>query len=94
MSLYMSKYLIVGNLMHWLKFISFLLSCRSKRFVSLTRGAVGWSVVCDYDIYWSYSYESRHEIFNNVVCTTSKFSDQPAHTRSLIRAFASRWTML
>ena len=31
-----------------------------------------------------------HEISNNVVCATSKCSDQPAHTRSLIRAFASR----
>ena len=29
-----------------------------------------------------------HEISNNVVCATSKGSDQPAHTRSLIRAFA------
>ena len=27
---------------------------------------------------------------NNVVCATSKASDQPAHTCSLIRAFASR----
>ena len=32
----------------------------------------------------------RHEISNNVVYATSKASDQPAHTRSLIRAFASR----
>ena len=32
--------------------------------------------------------EPVHEIFNNVVCATSKASDQPAHTRSLIRAFA------
>ena len=31
-----------------------------------------------------------HEISNNVVCATSKASDQPAHTRSLIRVFASR----
>ena len=31
-----------------------------------------------------------HEISNNVVCATSKASDQPAHTRSLIRAFAIR----
>ena len=29
------------------------------------------------------------KIFNNVVCATSKASDQPAHTRSLIIAFAS-----
>ena len=33
--------------------------------------------------------EPRYEISNNVVCATSKASDQPAHTRSLIRAFAS-----
>ena len=32
----------------------------------------------------------RHEISNNVVCATSNASDQPAHTRSLIRAFAIR----
>ena len=30
-----------------------------------------------------------HEISNNVVWLTSKGSDQPAHTHSLIRAFAS-----
>ena len=34
--------------------------------------------------------EPVHEITNNVVCATSKASDQPAHMRSLIRAFASR----
>ena len=34
--------------------------------------------------------EPVHAIFNNVVCATSKASDQPAHMRSLIRAFASR----
>ena len=32
--------------------------------------------------------EPVHEISNNVVCAPSKASDQPAHTRSLIRAFA------
>ena len=36
----------------------------------------------------------RHEISNNVVCATSKASDQPAHTRSLIRAFACRLNIL
>ena len=34
--------------------------------------------------------EPQHEISNNVVGATSKASDQPAHTHSLIRAFASR----
>ena len=33
-------------------------------------------------------FEPRHEISNNVVCGTSKASDQPAHMRSLIRVFA------
>ena len=36
-------------------------------------------------------YEPMHEISNNVACATSKASDQPAHTRSLIRAF--RWSL-
>ena len=35
-----------------------------------------------------------HEISNNLVCATSKASDQPAHMRSLIRAFASRLSIL
>ena len=38
--------------------------------------------------------EPRHEISNNVVYATSKGSDQPAHTRSLIRAFANRLNIL
>ena len=38
--------------------------------------------------------ELQHEISNKVVCATSKGSDQPAHTRSLIRAFASRLNVL
>ena len=37
--------------------------------------------------------ERQHEISNNVVCATSKGSDQPAHMRSLIRAFASHLTV-
>ena len=40
------------------------------------------------------SYEPVHEISNNVVRATSKASDQPAHTRSLIRAFASRLSII
>ena len=35
-----------------------------------------------------------HEIFNHVVCATSKASDQRARTRSLIRAFVSRLSIL
>ena len=39
-------------------------------------------------------FEPRDEISNNVVYATIKGSDQPAHTRSLIRAFASRLNIL
>ena len=38
--------------------------------------------------------EPVHDISNNVVCATSKASDQPAHMRSLIRAFACRLNIL
>ena len=40
------------------------------------------------------AFEPQHEISNNVVCAASKASYQPAHTRSLIRAFASRLNTL
>ena len=36
------------------------------------------------------AFEPRQEIFSNVVCATSKASDQPAHTRSLIGAFTRK----
>ena len=39
-------------------------------------------------------FEPGNEISNNEVCATSKGSDQPAHTRSLIRTFASRPQMV
>ena len=39
-------------------------------------------------------FEPVHEISNKVVCATSKVSDQPAHMRSLIRAFASHLSVL
>ena len=38
--------------------------------------------------------EPVHEISKNVLCATSEVSDQPAHTRSLIRTFASRLCIL
>ena len=40
------------------------------------------------------SFEPRQEISNKVVCAISKGSDQPVHTRSLIRAFISRLNIL
>ena len=38
--------------------------------------------------------EPQHKISNNVVCATSKGSDQPVHTCSLIRAFACHLNIL
>ena len=43
------------------------------------------------DIYYN---EPVHEISNNVVGAPNKASDQPAHLRSLIKAFASRLSIL
>ena len=47
----------------------------------------GSPVFTPYQHKWKIN-EPRHEISNNVVCVTSNGSDQPARTRSLIRAFA------
>ena len=47
-------------------------------------------LVTAYNAAWpEHTFEPQHEISNNVVCATSKASDQPALMRSLIRAFAS-----
>ena len=43
---------------------------------------------------WVMRYEPRNENSNYVVCATSIGSDQTGHTRSLIRAFASRLNIL
>ena len=53
-------------------------------------------LICSYDYVMVIKIvnEPVHEIFNNEVCATSKASDQPAHARSLIRAFASRLSII
>ena len=50
----------------------------------------------DYDIYVFFLWQNEpwHDISNSVVCATKKASEQPAHTRCLIRAFASRLNIL
>ena len=54
-----------------------------------------WQIIHSYLYKFSiFQHELQHEIKNNVVYVTSKGSDQPAHTRSLIRAFASRLNIL
>ena len=49
-----------------------------------------WSSEPSMLAYHRQNNEPRHEISNNVVCATSKGSDQPAHMHSLFRAFTSR----
>ena len=50
--------------------------------------------IVDRITWWELQYEPVHEISNNVVCATSRASDQPVHTHSLIRVFASRLSMV
>ena len=40
------------------------------------------------------THEPRHEFSNNVAFATSKASDQPAHTRSLIKTYACRLNII
>ena len=44
-------------------------------------------------IYGKIKYEPRHEISNNVVCATSKGSDQPGHTHSLMMMMMMSWSL-
>ena len=45
-------------------------------------------------VFVSFKIEPWCGISNNVICATSEASDQPAHKRRLIRAFASRLSVL
>ena len=61
---------------------------------------LGWDFLVPQQYTWwillflVYIIEPVHEISKNVVCATSKASDQPAQKRSLMRAFASRLSIL
>ena len=55
---------------------------------------VDLDLLVDQDLHCVTTDEPGHEIFNNVVRESNKRSDQPAHTHSLIRAFASRLNIL
>ena len=57
---------------------------KSRRFIVYIEGFTGYT--------FQNLYEPVHVISNNVVCATGK--DQPAHTGSMIRAFASRLSIL
>ena len=74
--------------------------CEIPQFSCLTGQCINMSKVDDNEVDCDDAsdegklFEPVHEISNNVVCATSEASDQPAHMRSLIRAFASRLSIL
>ena len=69
------------------------LTWRHKNFLAIYRDVKQGDGLCRL-LFNIFIYEPQHEISNNVVCATSKASDQPTHIRSLIRAFDSRLNIL
>ena len=61
-----------------------MISCR---FIAALCSSAGKGLT-SWPLFVMFENEPRHEISNNVVCATNKGSDQPAHVRSLIGAFA------
>ena len=78
----------------WVKTTEIVIWCARKEFLS--QGKISGVLVFEsiHSILILISFEPRHEISNNMVCATSKGFDQPAHERSLIRAFATRLNIL
>ena len=67
---------------------------RNKRVPRLPHPFLAWKRNITGEKCFIKRYDPVHEISNNVVCATSKASDQPVQTRSLIRAFAIRLSIL
>ena len=63
-----------------------LLTVHHLVFLSLKEGTCQNATLLEITCHGSFE---PHEISNSVVCATSKGSDQTAHMRGLIRAFAS-----
>ena len=84
------------------KGLTYWLSCVWCLFVFLLLSNMVSPIQCVTWLYWflnfafffTYLNEPVHEISNNVVCATSKASDQAAHTHSLIRAFGGCLSIL
>ena len=72
---------------HHLEFLCLKGGCRGSSESTLVKMSNCWK-------FHAAAHEPVHELSNNMVCATSKALDQPAHTRSLIRAFASRLSNL
>ena len=74
------------------KMSQLMLATRRNEFKQFKFWPQTW--IAEWNVLSNSAFETRHEISNNVVCATSKASDQPAHTRSLIRVFSSRLNIL
>ena len=86
---YISKYMLIP-----IPYISkYEVKLNQNSYISNSNSFPSFKLMCKGDSK-TFKYEPRHEISSNVVCVTSKASDQPAHRRSLIRAFASRLNIL
>ena len=81
------------NILYWYALLTKGLSVNVKR---LSCNSCMYQTVghCANSIANWYKIEPQHESSNIVVCAPSKGSDHPAHTRSLITAFASRLNIL
>ena len=62
-----------------------VIQCTYHKLISCMNGKK-----CEWLCQWSYTYEPWHEISNNVVCASSKGSDQPAWLSLGIRAVWSK----
>ena len=72
---------------HHLEFLSLKGGCRGSSQSTLVKMSNCWKS-------HAMAHEPVHEFSTNVVYATSKASDQPGHTHSLIRAFASSLSIL
>ena len=91
---------LVKRLHHWLEGAFLKFSTKMSRTIFSSFFTLKAPYIRRKRIYFSSQinpiskFEPVYEISNNFVCATSKGSDQPAHTRRLIRAFASRLSIV
>ena len=70
-------------------FLILFLQCEMVDFIQCHNGGI-YNVLRKWQHEHQIKIEPQHEISNNVVCAIITGSDQPTHTPSLVRAFASR----
>ena len=76
----------------WSYSLTFWLPKEQQQFLEIRVSCVDFNILIQEIL--NNKIEPVHEISNNVVYATSKASNQPVHTHSLIRAFAGRLSIL